>query len=161
MVRLGVKFSALCSWLLVLLLKFYFQPVNWSFYCRECLQKCRDVPAYLKHQCIAVKCRKNYDLIDPEKRLPDTTLYEYESSLLSPERNLDVNLEKIPKRESVARKAFLTGLDFRRGDIKVPAVRKRLMIGTLATCIALKCGGLQDELKDLCGVSQCHNSEKW
>ena len=105
-------------------------------------------------------CRRRDDLLDLEKRIPDVSPYEDELSLMYPDRNLDVNLEEVLRGQSVKRKSFVTRLDYRRGEMKMPA-RKRLMIGTLATCIALKCGGLTGESKDLCGVSRCHNSEKW
>ena len=98
--------------------------------------------------------------MDLEKRIPDVSPYEDESSLISPDGNLDVNLEEVLRGQSAKRKSFVLGLDYRRGEMKMPS-RKRLMIGTLATCIALKCGGLKGEFKDLCGVSRCHNSEKW
>ena len=126
--------------------------------CRECLWTCRDVPRHLQTKCVTNLCG-TYGQNPVKQTVQGQTAQEDFSNLL-PYDDGNENLNDLFKRYVLQRESFTKGLDYGRDTLGIP-VRKRLLLGTLETCISLKCGGLEGVVKKLCSVSRCHNSEKW
>ena len=92
------------------------------------------------------------------KQIVQEQIAQDDFNLLPNDRNENSN--DLFKRYVLQRESFTKGMHYEREDLGIP-VEKRLLLGTLETCISLKCGGLEGVVKKLCSVSRCHNSEKW